>query len=269
MPASSANSSPRGHHAQSHPGCSVHVQSPKALCGRKLDLESWASEGAQRGAQAHHHHPQAAADSHRLPRSPSLQPCPSFCREPEGWEIPEGPVTEHKPIFRTLHLTEAQRRRMHEPEGAKQRRKEERAWAHDWAETAAAAEEAGLYEPGVEVSCGGRPQQEHGQHGPQRPAPELNSMEVRGGCCAPLSSQTASPATRPAWLQVSKLRSAAPCCLPACHRQQTWALFSFFRPACLHDNRWSILSQNCALPAGVPTACPGTSAAACRPSPSR
>ena len=101
--------------------------------------------------------------------------------------MPEEPVTEHKPIVRRLVLTEAQKRSMHAPEGAKQHAKREREWAADWA-----AEEG--FGPGVAVDRGGGDQGQQERHGPQQAPPDVYPMEVRGGavhlCSARLHAQT-------------------------------------------------------------------------------
>ena len=159
------------------------------------------------------------------------QPCPSCSREGEGWEVPEGPCEEHKPIIRNLYLSEAKRRRWHEPDGAKQRRREEREWGAEWDETAMACDEAGFW-PGVEVSRDGVDQRQQEQRGPQEPLFDLNSFEVRRGCSAPLASQTVGPDTRPAWLRCQ------------CHAAP---LLAAFLPA-IGSRTWALLSPPC-LPA--------------------
>ena len=129
--------------------------------------------------------------------------------------MPEEPVTEHQPIRRRLVLTEANKRSMHEPEGAKQHAKEMRVWAADWEDTAAAG--PGLW-PGVKGSRSGGDQQQQEEHGTQHPPPDVYWLEVRGGCRAPFSSQTACPDTWPAWPRCHCC--AVPLftsCLPACH----------------------------------------------------
>ena len=156
------------------------------------------------------------------PRPHSLQPCSSRCREANGWEE-EQPREVHNIIKRTL--TEAQKRKMKEPEGYKQRRKEERQWEADWAEEAAAAEQAARGRPGVKVSHSRGDQRQQEQREGQQQPPLLSSPEVRGGCNAIVSSRHAACLAK-----VSVPLHTA--CLPAIS-SRTWALLFFFLAACM------------------------------------
>ena len=131
----------------------------------------------------------------------------------------EGRHEEHRPTIMTIRLTEAQKRKMYEPEGAKLERKLDREDAETASDVAGLYGADGTFIPAdISVSRSRRPQREQESHGPWQPPPDLNSFEVRGGCSAPLSSPTACPATWPAW---PRCRCCAvpllAACLPACH----------------------------------------------------